>query len=37
MSTGCRCPTESIKYLHMVAHGTRDEDGRLEYIGPFKT
>jgi signal transduction histidine kinase len=26
-------PDGSIKYLHMVAHGTRDEDGRLEYIG----
>ena len=26
-------PDQSIKYLHMVAHGTRDEDGRLEYIG----
>ena len=26
-------PDESIKYLHMVARGTRDEDGRLEYIG----
>jgi signal transduction histidine kinase len=26
-------PDESIKYLHMVAHGTRDEDGRVEYIG----
>ena len=26
-------PDRSIKYLHMVAHGTRDEDGRLEYIG----
>src|SRR5206468_12651746 len=24
---------QSIKYLHIVAHGTRDEDGRLEYIG----
>ena len=24
---------ESVKYLHMVAHGTRDEDGRLEYTG----
>jgi signal transduction histidine kinase len=24
---------ESVKYLHMVAHGTRDEDGRLEYVG----
>lgn len=26
-------PDESVKYLHMVARGTRDEDGRLEYIG----
>jgi signal transduction histidine kinase len=26
-------PDQSIKYLHMVAHGTRDEDGRPEYIG----
>jgi signal transduction histidine kinase len=26
-------PDQSIKYLHMVAHGTRDENGRLEYIG----
>ena len=26
-------PDGSVKYLHMVAHGTRDEDGRLEYIG----
>ncbi len=26
-------PDESIKYLHMVAHGTRDEDGGLEYVG----
>jgi signal transduction histidine kinase len=26
-------PDESVKYLHMVAHGTRDEDGRLEYTG----
>src|SRR5215471_14847606 len=26
-------PDRSSKYLHMVAHGTRDEDGRLEYIG----
>jgi signal transduction histidine kinase len=24
---------ESVKYLHMVARGTRDMDGRLEYIG----
>jgi PAS domain S-box-containing protein len=26
-------PDRSVKYLHMVAHGTRDKDGRLEYIG----
>jgi C4-dicarboxylate-specific signal transduction histidine kinase len=26
-------PDRSIKHLHMVAHGTRDKDGRLEYIG----
>jgi PAS domain-containing protein len=26
-------PDESVKYLHMVAHSIRDEDGRLEYIG----
>ena len=26
-------PDQSIKYVHMVAHATRDEDGRLEYIG----
>jgi C4-dicarboxylate-specific signal transduction histidine kinase len=26
-------PDQSIKYLHVVAHGTRDQDGRLEYIG----
>jgi signal transduction histidine kinase len=26
-------PDQSIKYLHMVAHGTRNEGGRLEYIG----
>src|SRR5262249_58908087 len=26
-------PDESVKYVHMVAHRTRDEDGRLEYIG----
>ena len=24
---------QSIKYLHIVAHSTRDEHGRLEYIG----
>jgi PAS domain S-box-containing protein len=26
-------PDHSVKYLHMVAHGIRDADGRLEYIG----
>ena len=26
-------PTGSVKHLHIVAHGTRDQDGRLEYIG----
>ena len=26
-------PDHSIKYLHLVAHATRDQDGRLEYIG----
>ena len=26
-------PDQSVKYLHLVAHGTRDEDGQLEYIG----
>ena len=26
-------PDHSVKYLRMVAHGTRDQDGRLEYIG----
>jgi signal transduction histidine kinase len=26
-------PDQSMKYVHVVAHGTRDEDGRLEYIG----
>ncbi len=25
-------PDHSIKYLHVVAHATRDQDGRLEYI-----
>jgi PAS domain S-box-containing protein len=25
-------PDRSIKYLHAVAHATRDEDGKLEYI-----
>jgi C4-dicarboxylate-specific signal transduction histidine kinase len=26
-------PDHSVKYLHLIAHGTRDKDGRLEYIG----
>ncbi|RUY52543.1 PAS domain S-box protein, partial [Mesorhizobium sp. M7A.F.Ca.CA.001.13.2.1] len=26
-------PDRSTKYLHVVAHGTRDHDGALEYIG----
>jgi PAS domain S-box-containing protein len=25
-------PDQSIKYLHVVGHATRDQDGRLEYI-----
>jgi PAS domain S-box-containing protein len=26
-------PDNSIKYLHMSAHGTRDQNGRMEYVG----
>ncbi len=26
-------PDCSVKYLHMIAHGIRDNDGRLEYVG----
>jgi PAS domain S-box-containing protein len=26
-------PSGSVKYLHIVAHGTRNQDGDLEYIG----
>jgi len=26
-------PDESVKYLHLIARGIRDNDGRLEYIG----
>ena len=26
-------PNDSIKYLHLVAHGTRAQDGQPEYIG----
>ena len=25
-------PDRSIKYMHAVAHATRDQDGQLEYI-----
>ncbi len=26
-------PDRSVKYVYLVAHGTRDKDGRMEYIG----
>ncbi|MGD0474734.1 MAG: PAS domain S-box protein [Candidatus Velthaea sp.] len=26
-------PSGSVKYLHIVAHASRDQDGRVEYIG----
>jgi hypothetical protein len=26
-------PDNSVKYLHLIAHGSRDSRGRLEYIG----
>jgi PAS domain S-box-containing protein len=26
-------PDGSVKYLHLIGHGTQDKDGRLEYIG----
>jgi PAS domain S-box-containing protein len=26
-------PDQSVRYLHVVAHATRDHDGQLEYIG----
>ncbi len=26
-------PDHSVKYLHLIAHGTRDQHGQLEYIG----
>jgi predicted ATPase/signal transduction histidine kinase len=31
-----RMPDLSVKYLHMVAHGVRNKDGRLEYIGAIQ-
>jgi PAS domain S-box-containing protein len=29
-------PDHSIKYLHLIAHGTRNEDGEVEYIGAIQ-
>jgi signal transduction histidine kinase len=29
-------PDNSFKYLRVVAHGTRDQDGQLEYIGAIQ-
>ena len=29
-------PDRSIKHLHVVAHATRDQNGRLEYIGAIQ-
>jgi PAS domain S-box-containing protein len=29
-------PDRSVKYLHVIAHATRDRDGRLEYIGAIQ-
>ncbi len=29
-------PDQSVKHLHMVAHGTRNRDGQLEYIGAIQ-
>ena len=29
-------PDHSVKHLHMVAHGRRDRDGQLEYIGAIQ-
>ena len=29
-------PDHSVKYLRVIAHGTRDQDGRLEYIGTIQ-
>jgi C4-dicarboxylate-specific signal transduction histidine kinase len=28
-----RMPDHSVKYLHVIARGTRDKDGQLEYVG----
>jgi PAS domain S-box-containing protein len=29
-------PDRSVKYLHVVAHGTKDQEGRVEYIGAIQ-
>ena len=29
-------PDGSVKYLHLIAHGSLDHDGRLEYIGAIQ-
>jgi signal transduction histidine kinase len=29
-------PDHSVKYLHLIAHGTRNEDGEVEYIGAIQ-
>ena len=29
-------PDTSVKYLHLIAHGFRDNEGRLEYIGAIQ-
>ena len=29
-------PDHSVKYLHLIAHATRDRDGQLEYIGAIQ-
>jgi PAS domain S-box-containing protein len=29
-------PDDSVKHVHLVAHGTRDQDGKLEYIGAIQ-
>ncbi len=31
-----RMPDLSVKHLHIVAHGVRNKDGRLEYIGAIQ-
>jgi PAS domain S-box-containing protein len=31
-----RMPDGSVKYLHTIHHGTRDHEGRLEYIGAIQ-